>query len=342
MLRSQKQEAGMGETNLYKREDVWWLRAQIDGHEYRESLRTPDVREARRLRDKRMKEIKLDVHHGEQRIDWFEAVTQWVRHAKGQIALATLKRYAYSLKMIEPHLAHLMVDKIDGKVIQALVQGRREGGAKPATVRRDLTAVSAVLGYAAALGQREGNPALEAARMLKERRDPIRLPTEDAIAAVTEAAGPYFGPLITAARLTGARQAELCELRWRDFNEEDGTLEIVAGKGNKRRVIKLSPAALAHFRSLPRHWEHIFCAADGKLFTNVRWDFQRYRRQARRRVTFTPFRFHDLRHYFAVEALRGGMGVYALSHHLGHGSVAVTEGYLTFLSGEQAQRAKMA
>ncbi len=36
------------------------------------------------------------------------------------------------------------------------------------------------------------------------------------------------------------------------------------------------------------------------------------------------------------------MGIYALSHHLGHGSVAVTEIYLTFLSGEQAQRAKAA
>jgi hypothetical protein len=28
--------------------------------------------------------------------------------------------------------------------------------------------------------------------------------------------------------------------------------------------------------------------------------------------------------------LRGGTGVYALSHHLGHGSVSVTEIYLRF------------
>jgi hypothetical protein len=38
--------------------------------------------------------------------------------------------------------------------------------------------------------------------------------------------------------------------------------------------------------------------------------------------------------------LRGGMGIYALSHHLGHGSVSVTEVYLQFLSGQQVQRAK--
>jgi integrase/recombinase XerD len=269
------------------------------------------------------------------------AFVQWARHVTGQLAPATLRRYAISIQQTVQHLEHLSVDQIDGKAIQALVQARRRDGAKPATVRRDLTAISSVLGYAAALGQRTGNPALDAARMLKERRDPIRLPTEDAIAAVVEAAGPYFGPLIVAARLTGARQAELCAVRWRDFNEVEGTLELI-GKGSKRRTIKLSDAALAHFRGLARRGDLIFCASDGSPFTNVRWDFQRYRKQALRRVAFTPFRFHDLRHLHAVEALRGGMGVYALSHHLGHSSVSVTDVYLTFLTRDQAQRAKQA
>jgi integrase/recombinase XerD len=331
----------MAESNMYQREDAWYLRARIGGQEYRESLHTADVRQARRLRDARIKAIKAESFHGDERIAWKAAVTQWIKHATGQIAPATLTRYASSLNTIESHVDHLTVEKIDGKAVQALVQARRSAGAKPATVRRDLTALSAVLGFAASQGQREGNPALDAARMLKERRDPIRLPTEDAIAAVVDAAGPRFGPLIIAARLTGARQAELCALRWADFNEAESTLEIIAGKGNKRRVIKLSPAALAHFKTLARHGDLIFCASDGRPFTNVRWDFQRYRRQALRKATFAPFRFHDLRHLHAVEALRGGMGVYALSHHLGHGSVAVTEGYLRFLDGEAAQRARM-
>jgi hypothetical protein len=43
-----------------------------------------------------------------------------------------------------------------------------------------------------------------------------------------------------------------------------------------------------------------------------------YRRHAARKAAFALFRFHDLRHLFA---LRGGIGVYALSHHLGYGSV---------------------
>lgn len=50
--------------------------------------------------------------------------------------------------------------------------------------------------------------------------------------------------------------------------------------------------------------------------------------------------FHDLRHLFAVEALRGGMGIYRLSKHLGHTSVKTTEIYLDFLTPEEAARAK--
>jgi integrase/recombinase XerD len=48
-----------------------------------------------------------------------------------------------------------------------------------------------------------------------------------------------------------------------------------------------------------------------------------------------------LRHLWAVEALRGGMGLYALSKHLGHTSVSVTERvYLAFLTPEEAEAAK--
>ena len=56
----------------------------------------------------------------------------------------------------------------------------------------------------------------------------------------------------------------------------------------------------------------------------------------KREPGFKRFRFHDLRHLFAVEALRGGMSIYALSKHLGHTSVKTTEIYLAFLTPEKA------
>jgi integrase/recombinase XerD len=329
----------MAETNMYLRGDTWWLRTKAGGQDYRESLHVGDVREARRLRDKRLKEIKADVFNGERRVSWPAAVVQWFDHIQDQVSPSTLQRYLLSLKQCQSHLIDVDVAKIDAKVVSGLVAARRKAGTKPATVKRDLTAISSVLAFAQASGHREGNPALDAARLLRERRDPIRLPTEDAIAAVCSAAPPEFAAFIVAARLTGCRLGELVAAKWPAFGEAASTLEII-GKGSKRRVISLSAAALAHFKALARRGAYIFCSADGKPFANASGDFRRYLAQARRRTEFVRFRYHDLRHLAAVEMLRGGMGIYALSHHLGHGSVSVTEIYLQFLSGEQVQRAK--
>ena len=265
----------MAETNMYLRRGAWVLRAMIDGVLYREALHVSDVREARRLRDKRIKQIKLDVYHGEERVEWKAAVVQWMQNMRGQVAPATLKRYAVSIQQVLPYLDHLSVDKIDAKAIANLVQARRKAGATPATCKRDLTAISSILRYAQSLGQREGNPALDHARLLRERRPPIALPTDDAIAAVCAAASPEFAAFITAARLTGARQGELVAVKWSAFNELASTLQLI-GKGSKRRVISLSPTALALISGLARRGEHIFCARDGKTFTNAAWDFRRY------------------------------------------------------------------
>ena len=283
------------------------------------------------------------MRRGERQHSWQEAAVAWADHIRGQVAASTAKRYVVSLKQCEDHLIPLTIEKLDSKAVAALMQARRAAGATPATIRRDLTAISSVIEFAAGMGWVEGNATLQQRRRLRERRDPIVLPTDEGIAAVVAAAGPRFGAFIIGARLTGCRQAELVAAKWSQFNDAAGTLEVV-GKGNKRRVIALSPAALAHFRSLPHHAENIFAIDDGRPFSNAPWDFKRFRAKAKRDgATFRPFRFHDLRHLFAVEALRGGMGIYRVSQHLGHTSVELTQKvYLSFLTPEEADRAKAA
>ncbi len=56
---------------------------------------------------------------------------------------------------------------------------------------------------------------------------------------------------------------------------------------------------------------------------------------------FRPFRFHDLRHLFAVEYLRELRGtIYSLQQELGHTSIKTTEGYLAYLTPSEQQAAK--
>ena len=172
---------------------------------------------------------------------------------QGQIATATRQRYLQSLALCEPHLT--------GRAWSARLTGQSFADSSRLVdessglrrVRRDLTAVSRVLAYAQSVGWREGNPALDAySTAARAARPDCRCRTKTSIQAVFAECSPHLRNLAVAARLTGARQAELTALKWSQFNETAGTLEIIKGKGNRRRVISLSPAALEHIAKLPR------------------------------------------------------------------------------------------
>lgn len=334
----------MSEKNLYVRNGVYWLQVAVRGQLFRKSLHTSDVKIARKARDKAIEQIKNAKHHGIRNIPWRNGVTEWVSHEIGQIGPGTAKRYAVSLAQAEPFFSNLTIDAIDGNVIAEFIAARRRSGAKPATIRRDLTAISRVLSYAEAMGWREGNPTLSKRKILKERRDPIQLPKHEEIEIMVENASVNFGRLIMAAWLTGCRQNELVTAKWEGFNKEAGTLEVI-GKGNKRRVISLSPSALALFNTLPVLSKYLLPKLNGDPYTMAASDFTHVRRSVRARMAtegrpFTGFRFHDLRHLFAVEALRSGMSIYDLQKHMGHSSIKVTELYLEFLTAEESKTTK--
>lgn len=331
---------------IYKRGEVYWFQAKIDGRTYRESLHTKSISIARKEAPKRVEKLKGEIYRGDLKISWSQAVIEWSDHIEKQVGGNSAKRYAVSLKQCEPYLKPFNVQNINGKIITDLMTGRAKDGATNATIRRDLTAISSVLEYAIGREWIETNPTLTKRRLVRERREPIVLPQHDAIRAYVEAADPHLGALIMGAWLTGCRQDELASATWKSFNEAAGTLEVI-GKGRKRRVIKLYPEAHALIAKLPRLTDFIFGNEKGRfkepatLFTHLRRAVMH--KASKEGRTVQRFRFHDLRHLFAVEALQGGrMGIYELSRHLGHTSVKTTEIYLAFLTPEEATRAGQA
>jgi len=336
----------MSEKNLFTRNGIYWLSAKIKGVRYRESLHTSSVTTARKVRDKRIAEIKACRWWGEQLHSWQSAVVAWESHVSNQLSSATKKRYGVSLTAADPFLSKYTIDKIDGQAITSFITARQGQGASPATIRRDLTAISSVLEYAEAMDWREGNPTLSKRRILRERRDPINLPHHADIEAIIRASSKKFGALIRAALLTGCRQNELVTASWRNFDPLAGTLTII-GKGNKLRVIELSREALSFFKSQVRTGKSpfIFCKENGEPFSQAHSDFTHVRRRAisiaaKSGQSLERFRFHDLRHLFAVQALRNGMGIYELSQHLGHTSVKTTEIYLSHLTPVEKKSVK--
>lgn len=326
--------------NLFKRGSVWWLEARIEGHKIKESLGTDDLVVARRARDKRIAELRT---MGGVKKKWNDAAAEWLKWtaAKHSKSDQTIQRYLVSLEQCRPYLEVHNIDKIDGRVILKLIELRKEKGITDATIRRDLTAISAVLKFAENKNWREGNPAIAKRGLLEETVDPITLPTQSEIDAILAQCSARFGALINAARLTGCRQAELVLAQWDGFSDNRRTLTVI-GKGNKRRTINLSDEAHALIRSQPRVPGSglIFCKEDGAAFSQAASDFTHIRREAnKKRRNEITFRFHDLRHLYAVEALHGGMSLYKLQKQLGHTTIKITERYLEFVSPEEQEHA---
>jgi integrase/recombinase XerD len=336
-------------TNVYDRGGIKWARFQVAGREFRGSLSTSNAKVARkRAREWRRREIGK-ARFGEDRKTYMEAFTLWTPHIADQVAPKTAERYAVSLGQLEEWLKPLYVDEIDKETVSTIVRERRAKGVTTATIRRDLTALSSVIEFAIDEGWRgddESNPAERRQKKLKERRDPIILPLAEDIAYVIGRAPGNFAKMIEAARDSGCRQDELAKAERRLLDRERRQLTI-RRKGNQIRTISLSEAAYAAVASIPAHLKGkwLFWHGNGEPYRNVSARFNELVKAAQKAAQaesreFRSFTFHHLRHYYAVWYLKKGGNIYALQQHLNHKSITTTEGYLSFLTAEEAMRAK--
>lgn len=335
--------------HTYWRKGVLWARFSVNGREYRGSLRTNEPKVARsRVAKLREKEIGAAAF-GEERKTWEQACIEWGAHIINEVGRLTAKRYMCSLDQIKPHVAGKYVDEIGKADVLAIVKARRLKKRTNATIKRDLLAMSSVLKFAEMHDWRVGNPAFLIMQTMSEKRDPILLPLQADYDHILSKLTKPFADLVRAARMTGCRISELVTAERQNFNAGAGTL-LVKGKGNKLRSISLDQPAIDLIQSLPAAIgsKRIFHNGGSSLH-NGSFVFSKATKAARlaaqqkgkkRGPEFTGFRFHDLRHWFAVDWLKNGRSIYDLQQHLGHTSVSTTEIYLQFLTVEEKEKVK--
>ena len=338
---------------LYWRGPVIYGRYQVEGRLYRESLGTSSPAEAQeelaRLKKKRRDEADAGLVHDR---SWNTATLSWVDHLETKLSVATVERYKTSLRAIEPHVPRADVAEITQKTVANIVRIRLKAGVSNATIRRDLTALSSFLRWCVHQGFAESNAVKDYDRgVIGEKFKPIVLPEEDSFKAVIERATPAVASIIQLARLTGMRQSEIVNLKHHQIDVERSCVTLTHTKGMKIRTVPLCKKALEICQSQPRHAEHpwLFWHDDGEPYVNLASRFAWITKALAEELgddgrpknpSFQRFRFHDLRHLFAVEALRRGVGIYDLQQIMGHSSIKVTERYLAFITVEEAHRAR--
>lgn len=342
---------GSGMSNIYKRGAVWWCRFTVSGQEHRESLRTGDRAVALRRAGEIKARLTAAAHFGEHRTEYMDAAVAWASHLQHHVSQSTADRYLCSFRQIDATLRTLFVDEIDARVVRDIIAARRQAGAGSATIKRDLTALSVFLDFCMTEGWRREdvtNPALAAGKRIRERRDPIVLPAPADLDRVIARAPGNMKAIIQAARLTGCRLAELVSAERRMFDRPRRQLTVI-GKGNKLRTVSLwREGAFEALAEIPA-WigSPLLFHHDGEPYRNLSGQFRAIvcaeaKSAQKEGREFRAFRFHDLRHLYAVEALKSGRSIYDVQQDMGHSSITVTEGYLAHLTPEEAGAAQKA
>lgn len=327
--------------NIYKRGGTYYARYKAGGKEFRRSLRTGSLAVARRRLDKFMQEIQAEIYDNEK--TWQQATVEWRKTVN--VRESVLKRYQVSLRQWSEFLRGMYLPKITRSFLAEKSAIRRKNGATTATVRRDLTAISNVMDVAMDLGWIDSNPAKDYASRLKERRDPIVLPLEVDIDRVVERAPETFRPMIRFAQYTGMRQEEIASLTYRQVRGE--VIDLTKTKTGMPRSFRMDERARGTLEGTEKHPEsaYVFWHGKGQRYQNVSSQFGRIARLAERDAEregkpFHRFRFHDLRHWYAVDYLRRGNSIYDLQKILGHASIKTTEIYLSYLTPDQISGAQ--
>lgn len=284
------------------------------------------------------------ARYGEDRKIFLAAKLEWQKHIDTHVAPKTGLRYDCSIRQIQSFFVSRYIDEIERSDIMEMRRKRQEKVSN-ATVRRDLQALSSLLEFAEFNGWRQGNPAALVLKRTKERRDPILLPTEADYEFMLSRLSPTMKAITIAGRATGARIGELAYVKRTDLDARGRTLTVI-GKGNKRRAVEIDEKTVEALAKLPASLKtKCLFHFDGDEAKNASFIFSKATKAARLAAQklereFTGFRFHDLRHWFAVEWLKAGRSIYDLQQHLGHSSVATTEIYLEFLTKEEQEKVK--
>ncbi|MDC6367607.1 MULTISPECIES: tyrosine-type recombinase/integrase [Flavobacteriaceae] len=127
----------------------------------------------------------------------------------------------------------------------------------------------------------------------------------------------------------GLRRSELIQLKLSDIDGQRMMVHIKNAKGQKDRVVPLSPKLLAHLRNYYRAYKpnhYLFYGAKKQKYseTSLRSIFRKACREANIKKHVTP---HSLRHAYATHLMDSGVSIRIIQELLGHNSLKTTMKY---------------
>lgn len=275
----------------------------------------------------------------------------WTAEYLGGVKPRTAELYKASVNTyVRPALGALKLDTLNAHTIQGFYNSlSKDRGLSPKTVKNVHGIFHKALQQAVKIGYLRFNPA-DACELPRVERKEIHPLDENDISRFIEAIkGHRFEAVYLVTLFTGMRQGEVLGLKWEnvDFDNGkitvdhqlqrvDGAFSFVSPKNGKGRTITAAPFVMSVLRHHRAHqaeqqlkagqlWQGmglVFCNEIGHhLYPNTVYDS--FKRIAAK-IGIPSARFHDLRHSYAVAAIRSGEDIKTVQGNLGHHTAAFT------------------
>jgi integrase/recombinase XerD len=310
---------------VYKRGATWWVRFQWRGTEVRRSARTSSKGVAQQVLARLLEEHRRLDRGGRPRRTYREALDRFWAEYMPTLKPASQRRYRVSFRQLAGAFGGLHLDEITRGRLADYATARLRAGAKGATVRRDLAALSCLCSCAVAWDWLDANPVKQfGKRHIRESPPRTTYPTVEQVERLVAHAPPTPGRIIRLLAQTGMRMDEVCSLEWSQVSIPRREVRLSKTKTSSPRVVPLSDAALGTILGTPRHPTSpvVFWHGDGERYTRFSGAFRKIAARAG-----VPFRCHDLRHHFASEFAQRTGDIAALQAILGHKTIAMTMRY---------------
>lgn len=217
----------------------------------------------------------------------------------------------------------------------------RDLGISPRSQARALSGIRAFFKFLRLENYIDTDPCelLEAPRFGRSLPDVLSVSEIDAMIATLDPEKdetPRNHAIIETLYGSGLRVSELVELRLSRVNLQEGYV-IITGKGNKQRLVPLSPESIRLIEEYlpireglkikPDSRDILFLNRRGAMMTRV-MVFYVIRDAAKAAGITKKVSPHTLRHSFATHLLEGGANLRAIQEMLGHESISTTEIYI--------------
>lgn len=280
--------------------------------------------------------------------------TEYVEHLRGrarQTSPATVEKYRNTLvnfeRSLERHGDPVILESLTPHAVNRWINEQRSKGQAEDGISSRLSALKV-------FSKRYIFEHLELTTVDLLRKVPRITPPERSMPALTVAEqekllevferGTYEDvrnrAMIAVYMATGLRLSELLNVDMASFDRVSGEMAVV-GKGNRERLVRLSPRAMREVRTYLKRRpeggsERLFLTEDGRPLTF--WGVQSVFRRLKERSGLHHVHAHLLRHNFAKKALQNGADRGVVQDMLGHASPVMTNRYLGDERKAQAAR----